>query len=154
MKLNGAIHIGGHFTAKLVRKDGTEEKITVCNTVTTTGIDSVAGLIGGLKTTGFTYLGIGTSAVTILAADTGLGAEVSGGSLARAAATTTQVTTDGANDTLRLVNSFAATGTYTIQEAGIFDTASSGVMLAGGTFAAKAMEDGDELVMTYNLDVD
>ncbi|MHA1854066.1 MAG: phage tail fiber protein [Candidatus Heimdallarchaeaceae archaeon] len=154
MKLNGALNIGGYITVEIRRKDGTIENVTIHNTVTNTGKDSAAGLIGGLKSTGFTYFGIGTSAVAIAAADTGLGAEVSGGSLARASSTVTQITTDVANDTLQLLHSFSATATYTIQEAGVFDTATGGVMLAGGAFAAKALEDGDELILKYSLDID
>jgi hypothetical protein len=130
------------------------DETTIHNTVTDMGKDEVAGLINGTRTGAFTYLAIGTSGTAASAANTGLLAELAGG-MARASATCTQITTDVTNDTARLVHTFNATASYTVQEAGIFDTPTSGGrILARGTFTGKAMSSGDTLTVTYDIDVD
>jgi hypothetical protein len=130
------------------------DETTIHNTVTDMGKDEVAGLINGTRTGAFTYLAIGTSGTAASAANTGLLVELAGG-MARASATCTQITTDVTNDTARLVHTFNATASYTVQEAGIFDTATSGGrILARGTFTGKAMSSGDTLTVTYDIDVD
>lgn len=155
MKLRGPISLGpGKFTISHIRNGEVLEQVVIENTVTNNGIDSAAGLIGGLKTTGFTYLGIGTSETAAAAADTDLKAGITAGSLNRAASTTTQVTTDTTNDTVQLLHTWTATASYTIKEAGIFDTASSGVLLARGTFTGKALAANDTLQVKYQIDVD
>ena len=147
--------IGGYFKLRHYNADGLLlEEETVKNTVTDMGKDEVAGLINGTRTGAFTYLAIGTSGTAASSANTGLLTELAGG-MARVSATCTQVTTDVTNDTARLVHTFSATASYTIQEAGIFDTATSGGrILARGTFTGKAMSSGDTLTVTYDIDVD
>jgi len=154
MKLKGAIGIRGKFYIRHIRNGKVLSEEVITNTVTNTGKGSAAGLLGGLKTTPFTYLGIGTSATQALASDTDLKAGITSGSLARASATVSQVSTDVSNDTLQLLHTFTATASYTIKEAGVFDTASGGVMLARSTFADRALEPNDTLKITYQIDVD
>jgi hypothetical protein len=71
----------------------------------------------------------------------------------RAAATCTRTITTTANDTAQLVHTFTATASQSVREAGIFDTATSGVMLARQTFTAKALDSGDTLAVTYRVKV-
>ena len=149
------IGLRGYFYIRHCRGNELLEEIKVHNTVTNVGKDEVAGLINGTRTGAFAYLSLGTSETAASATDTELKAAIAAGSLARASATCTQVTTDVANDTAQLVHTFTATAGYGVKEAGIFDTATSGGrMLARGTFAVKAMTNGDTLTVTYKIDVD
>jgi len=147
--------IGGYFNLRHFDAFGNLlDETTIKNTVTDMGKDEVAGLINGTRSGAFTKLAIGTSGTAASSANTGLLTELAGG-MARAAATCSQITTDVANDTARLVHTFTATASYTIKEAGIFDTATSGGrILARGTFTGKAMSSGDTLTVTYDIDVD
>lgn len=125
------------------------------NTITDMGKDQVAGLINGQRTGAFTRIGLGTSETAAAAGDITLKAEMAAGtSLARAAATCTQVTTDVTNDTARLLHTFTATAGYTIKECGLFNSASGGRILGRKTFAGKALADTDTLQIDYKIDVD
>ena len=149
------IGLHGYFTLRHLRNDVLLEEITLHNTVTNTGKDEVAGLINETRTGGFKWISLGTSETAAGVTDTALKAAISSGSLTRASASTSQVTTDVTNDTAQLVHTFTATASYTVKEAGIFDTATSGGrMLARGTFTGKAMTNGDTLTVTYKIDVD
>ena len=153
-KLNTNIGLHGYFNLRHFRGSELLDEIRLHNTITNMGMDEVAGLINGTRAGAFTKIAIGTSGTAAAATNTGLLTELAGG-MARAAATCTQVTTDVTNDTARLVHTFTATASYTIKEAGIFDTATSGGrILARGTFTGKAMSSGDTLTVTYDIDVD
>ena len=145
----------GHFNLRHLDPRGNLlDETTINNTITNMGKDEVAGLINGARTGAFTKIAIGTSETAASVTNTGLLVELAGG-MARASATCTQVTTDVANDTAQLVHTFSATASYTVKEAGIFDTATSGGrILARGTFTGKAMTSGDSLTVTYKIDVD
>ena len=126
-----------------------------CNTITTVGIAEVAGLINESKTGGFKYIAVGSSSTEAAAADTALGVEITTAGLARIEATASRETTDGTDDTARLLHTFTATATQAVQEVGIFDTPTSGgIILGHHTFAAKNMEADDTLSITYDVDVD
>jgi hypothetical protein len=128
---------------------------TVTNTVTTMGIDQVAGLINGARSSVFDTLQLGTSGTQAANTDTGLLAVISAGSLAPAAATTTQITTDTTNDTAYLVHSWSATASYTVKEIAIATSASSARILARTTnFTAVGLSDGDSLTVYHKVNVD
>lgn len=154
MKINGRMPLGGYFTLSHYR-DGkllSEERIR--NTITNNGLERCSGLINGVSTGAFDCLRIGTSGTAAAAANTNLLAGITTGSLAGAAATCTQVTTDTTNDSAKLLHTWSATATYTIKEAGVFTSATTGAMLARKTFDAKAMVSGDTLQVTYTIDLD
>jgi len=125
-----------------------------CNTITTMGKDQVSGLINGARATAFTRLALGTSETAAVVGDIALKVEIAAGSLARAASTCTQITTDTTNDTAYLVHSWTATASYTVKECGIVNSATGGRILGRKTFTGKAMESSDTLTVYYAIDVD
>lgn len=124
------------------------------NTITNMGVDEVAGLINGQRTGAFTRIGLGTSGTQAGASNTALLAEISTGSLARASTSCTQVTTDVTNDTAQLLHTWSATGSYTVKEAGIFDSASGGRILSRKTFTGYSVVSGDSFQINWKIDVD
>lgn len=154
MKLQGVITLKGKFCIRHLRDGEVLSEEWINNTVTATGKAEVAGLINEATSGGFKWLAIGSSSTAATSADTALAEEITSPSLGRAASTCTRVTTDDTNDTAQLVHTWTSTATQTVKEAGIFDAASSGVMLARQTFAAKNMEANDTLAVTYKTDVD
>lgn len=155
MKLKGALNICGKF--RLIHRNKFGDVLSdeeIGNTVTTVGIAEVAGLINEATSGGFKWLALGSSSTSAAAANTTLATEITAAGLGRSAATCTRVTTDGSNDTARLEHTFTATTTQAVKEAGIFDSSSSGVLLARQTFTAKNMTASDTLNLKYSIDVD
>ena len=128
--------------------------MTISNLVVDAGKAGVAGLINGVVTNFFEYIAIGTGAVAPAAGDTALGAEISTGGGARAAGTTSRVTTDVTNDTAQIVVTFAFTSSFAVTESGVLDSAAAGTLLARQTFSAINVVNGDSLQVTWKFDVD
>lgn len=147
------LNIKGVFYIKHIREGKVIDEFSIDNTVTNTGKAEVAGLMGEVTSGGFKFLAVGSSSTSAAAANTALAAEITAAGLGRIGATTTRETTTVTDDTLQLVKTFTATATQAVQEVGIFDSSSSGVMLARQTFTAKNLESGDSLVVTYKVAV-
>lgn len=151
--MKGEITLKGRIRLECYRK-GVKVWDTgfVNNIITNVGLAAVAGLTGNTGSiTAFTYLAIGTSATAVAATDTTLGAEITDSGLTRSAATVSRVTTAQTNDTLQLTFTWTASGSKTVQEAGIFNASSSGIMLAHALTGAKAVVSSDILVGTYKV---
>lgn len=123
----------------------------VNNTVTDAGKAQVALLAGDAAATPFTYLAVGTSNTNPQADQTTLGAEITTNGLERAAATVSRVTTTVTNDTLQLVKTFTATGSHTVEEAGIFNASSAGTMLGRALTSTKTLISGETITVTYKV---
>ena len=137
----------GHVTIEKVSANGKRELIEVSNTTMNVGKSQVTSLMTGdvAGGTAFDYMAIGTGSDTIIATDTALGTESY-----REAATGTQQTSGTTNDTMRLIGSFTADGTKVINEAGIFNAASTGSMFARTCFADQSMGSEDNLNITWD----
>ena len=99
---------------------------------------------------GVDYIATGTGtgqAVT----DTTLATEITDSGLERTAGTGTRVTTTTTNDTAQLVVSFSVTGSKSVTEAGMFNAASAGDMVAYQNFTALPLVNGDTLQITWKL---
>jgi len=131
------------------------------NTITNTGLAHLAALINGLNTTPFKYIAIGDGSSTSPGSctsesetDTALGDEI-----ARKEATVSQTTTSVTNDTAVLEATFSSddglTGTASICESGVFDSASGGDMLARKTFPVINLnwDNGDSIKITWKIQV-
>jgi hypothetical protein len=153
MKLQGAVVLKGQFRISHLRNGQILSEEVFDNTITNTGKKETAGLINEQASGGFKWIGLGSSATTAVAGDTALAAAITAAGLARAAATCSKATTTVAGDTAKLVHTFTATATQAVKEAGIFDSSTSGVMLARQTFTAKNMEANDTLAVTYSVKV-
>lgn len=154
MKYHGVCALKGYVTLVHSRNGVVLEKVSFKNTITNMGIDQVAGLINGTRASVFDTLMLGTSETAAAATDVALKAVISAGSLAPAAATCTQITTDTTNDTAYFVHSWTATASYTVKECAISTSASSARILGRKTFTGKAMSSGDTLTVYYGVDVD
>lgn len=119
-----------------------------------TGIASVAGLINGEVTNFFEYIALGSGTTAEDATQTALVTEITTNGGARAEATNSQVTTTVTNDTAQFLKTFSFTGTLAINECGVFDAASTGVMLMRHKFTStKNVDDSDSLQLTIKMQV-
>lgn len=129
-----------------------DETAWLTNTVTSTAFAAVAGLVGATDSqSAFTYLAVGTDATAAAASQTALLAEITDTGLSRHAATVTRETTTQTNDTLQLVYEWTATGTKAVEEIGVFNATSAGVMLGRKTTGTKTVNNGEKLNATYQI---
>lgn len=102
------------------------------------GIEEVTKLTGfGLGGTKFDAMAIGTASTAVAQNQTALGAEITtggGGRKSGADVTATLVTKDSANDTIRFVTTWAFTNSFGVNELGVFNAGSGGVMLLRQVF--------------------
>lgn len=125
---------------------------TVYNGITNAGKAAMAGLVGNTGgISAFTFLAVGTSNTAFAAAQTTLQAEISTNGLARAAATISRITTSQTNDTLSLAISFNVSGSSTVEEIGIFNAGSVGIMLGRALTGTTSLVNGDQLQATYTV---
>jgi len=144
--------LSGKLTLEAAHNDGDVfDYRAIHNTITTAGLAALAALavvdVGG---TGWDYIAIGTSTATA----TALGGELaSSGGTRRGGAnvTGTRVTTDETNDTGQWTTTFTFTGSCSVTEAGIFDAAAAGSMLASQSFAALNVASSDTLAITWKV---
>jgi len=127
-------------------------KLEKSNLIPNAGLAAVAGLIlTDVTIAAFDYIAIGTGTTAPASTDTALGAETH-----REAATGTRITTAVTNDTAQLVATFSGyTGSEAITEAGIFNAATGGDMLARQTFTALNVDwdGGDSIEITWKIQV-
>lgn len=151
--MSDSINVKSKVRLVCVDKDGNTKFDTgfINNTNTNAAKAVISGLVGNTGSqTAFTYLAVGTSNTAASASQTALQAEIADSGLSRASATVSRTTTTQTNDTLRLVKAFTVTGTKTVEEAGIFNAASTGVMLGRALTGSKAVVNGDTLTVTYD----
>lgn len=96
-----------------------------------------------------THMAIGSSATAAAAADTTLGSELGRVGLTGAAGTVAA----NSNSAVFTATFPAGTGTGNVQEAGIFNAASAGVMLARTTFGLVTKAAGDSLAITWTVSI-
>lgn len=147
MKITGKVRL------QCFRTDGSLKWDTgfMENTITNTGKAQIALLAGDAAAVPFTYLAVGTDSTAADVTDTALIAEITDTGLARAAATVSRVTTTVTNDTLRLVKTWTASGSKTVEEVGIFNDASVGTILGRKLTTSKAVASGETLTGTYDV---
>jgi hypothetical protein len=122
------------------------------NLIVSAGKAAMAGLVGNTGAiTAFTYLAVGTSNTAVAVGQTALQAEISTNGLSRTAATVSRVTTTVTNDTLQLIVTWTVSGSSTVEEIGVFNASSSGIMLGRALTTSKAVSNGDTLVGTYQV---
>lgn len=122
------------------------------NVITNTGLAAMAGLVGNTGSiVAFTFLAVGTSATAAAASQSALVAEITTLGLARSAATVTRSTTTQTNDTLQLDKTWAASGTVTVEEIGVLNAISAGIMLARKVTGTKTLANGEDLIATYKI---
>ena len=143
LKAKGSLQIVVHD-----EQGNLKEELNIDNLVVTVGKGYITSRMKDNTATAMSHIAVGTGAVAPVAADTALGTEIG----TRVAGTVTQQTTSTANDTFRIVATFAAgNGTGALTEAGIFNASSAGTMLSRTTFAAINKAAGDSITITWNI---
>jgi len=123
--------------------------LEVPNTIMNAGKAVVSGLmLTDVGEDAFDYIAIGTSNTAPNATQSALIAEKY-----RVAGTGSQETTTVTDDTARLTSSIAITSSISVQEAGIFNSSSTGDMLARSTFSAVSVNNGDTINIGYDVKV-
>lgn len=150
-EMGGIFNLRIYENADSYRKGIVKSEITEHNKMTNASLAAISGLIFNTGSqTAFSYLAVGTSTTAVSAAHTALQAEIVDSGLARASATPSRSTTTQANDTGVLTISWTVSGTKTIEEIGIFNAASSGVMLARALTTSKSVISGNIVQATYS----
>jgi hypothetical protein len=152
--IKSGIGFSGRVKLEAFKKDGSLKFSTgwMYNTVTRSGVAALMGLLGNVDSqTAFGYLEVGTSSTAAAATQTALVAAITDSGLARAAATVTRETTNFTNDTLQFYKQWSVTGTKTVEEIGIFNAASAGVMLGRKVTGSKDVAADETLAATYQI---
>ncbi len=132
---------------RVIHKNGEIEEDLIHNGVTQSGIQEVIKMMGGVGTThAFTYMQIGSGTTAFSSTQTALVTEIES-----TTATVSIGTTSFSDDTLVLVGTFGFSTTYSVTESGVFNAATSGIMLARTTFAVKNVAKGDTLQFTWKV---
>jgi len=148
------LSVKGQIKVEVIGSDGILKDSTgwISNTIMNTGKAALAGLAGNVDSqVAFTYLAVGTDTTAPAATQTTLVAEISDSGLERVAGTVTRETTTVTNDTLQLYKEFTASGTKTVEEVGIFNDATTGIMLGRALTTSKDLVSGDKLQVTYQV---
>lgn len=152
--MKDGIKIIGKVRLVLRNPDGSliEDTGFMQNTITNASLAALSGLIGNTGSqVAFTYLAVGTDSTAAAASQTALQAELTTLGLARAAATVSRSTTTQTNDTLQLDYTWTASGTTAVEEIGIFNASSAGVMLGRKVTGTKNVANGVTLAATYKI---
>ena len=150
MILNILGFLNKSWKLKFLEKYGeVRDEWSVDNLITDAGRAQLALLGGDGTATPFSHMAVGTSTTAPAVGQTTLAAEVTDTGLARAAATFSRVTTAVANDTMKFLYTWTATGSKTIEEVGVFNASSGGVMLGRALTGTKALANGETLAGDY-----
>lgn len=146
------IKLKGWYEFNIIDVNGNvRDSFTVDNSIMNAGLAQLASLAGDASATPFTYLALGTSSTAVAASQTALQAEITDTGLARASATVSRVTTTQTNDTLQEYYEWTASGSKTIEEVGIFNASSAGVMLSRALTSTKTVTNGEKINVTYKV---
>jgi len=142
--------LSGTFHVAVLGEDGNEKSHQIVpNTIMNAGKAVVSGLmLVDVGEDAFDYIAIGTDNTAPDATQSALIAEVY-----RVAGTGSQETTTVTDDTARLTTSVSITSSVSIQEAGVFNSDSTGDMLARTTFSSVSVNDGDTVNIGYDVKV-
>lgn len=150
--MNETLKIKGRVSFQIIDIYGNvRDTWSVNNLIVNAGKALLASLAGDAAAVPFTFLALGTSSTAVAASQTALQAEITTNGFQRAAATVSRITTTVTNDTLRLVKTFTATGSHTVEEVGIFNDASAGTMLGRALTTTKSVVSGETLAVTYDV---
>lgn len=149
------LEITGRLRVKLFNGKGELMKDSgwMKNVITTAGKAALASLLTSASagTSWVTHMGFGTSTTTPVAADTILGAEISGSGYSRAAYTVTRSNPSG-NVIQYVATLTGITSSITVQEAGLFNAASGGTLIAHQlTTAFPLAQASDSLQITWQV---
>lgn len=142
--INSKIKATGRLSVVLKDSDGNvKQDLDINNLVVSTGLDFIASRMKDVTDDAMSYMAIGTGTTAAAAGDTTLGTE-----LDRNALTSTTVT---GNEIAYVASWGAGDGTGAVTEAGIFNAASAGDMLARTVFSVVNKGANDTLSITWTI---
>jgi hypothetical protein len=142
--INSKIKATGRLSVVLKDSDGNvKQDLDITNLVVNTGLDFIASRMKDVTDDAMSYMAIGTGTTAAAAGDTTLGTE-----LDRNALTSTTVT---GNEIAYVASWGAGDGTGAVTEAGIFNAASAGDMLARTVFSVVNKGANDTLSITWTI---
>lgn len=142
--INSEIKATGRLSVVLKDSDGNlKDSREINNLVVSSGLDYIASRMKDATATAMSYMAIGTGTTAAAAGDTTLGTE-----LDRNALTSTTVT---GNEIAYVASWAAGDGTGAVTEAGIFNAASAGDMLARTVFSVVNKGANDTLSITWTI---
>jgi hypothetical protein len=146
--LKDEVEPNGTLVLELRDEFGNVKETQTHNLVVNAGLAFISSRMIGTAAAVMSHMGVGTGVVAASGGDTALGTQ-----LVRVALTSqTQVTTTVTNDSVQYVATFGAgSGTGAITEAGIFNAASAGTMLARTVFAVINKGALDSLTITWKI---
>ena len=143
---NSNISVKGNLKVVLTDSSGVvKDKREINNLVVSSGLAFIASRMKDTTDDAMSYMAIGTATTAAAAGDTTLGTE-----LDRNALTSTTV---ASNVTTYVASWAAGDGTGAITEAGIFNAASSGTMLARTVFDVVNKGANDSLTVTWSITI-
>lgn len=147
MKADSMFKMTGKVDIILRDKDGNiKDERHITNTVVTAGKNHVADQLSAVPTgSAMGYMAIGTNNTAVQATDTTLNTELDRNALTSR--------TDSGNVITYVADWAAGDGTGAIVEAGIFNAASAGTMLARTVFSTINKGASDTLQITWNITV-
>jgi len=143
---NSNISVKGNLKVVVTDSNGVvKDKREINNLVVSSGLAFIASRMKDTTDDAMSYMAIGTGTTAAAAGDTTLGTE-----LDRNALTSTTVSS---NVTTYVASWAAGDGTGAITEAGIFNAASSGTMLARAVFDVVNKGANDSLTVTWSINI-
>lgn len=153
-ELGGWLELDIFENAEMQAKNIVKQHIRIHNKMTNVSLAVISGLVFNTGSQiAFSYGALGTSSTAVSASSTTLGAEISTGGLQRISGTPSRTTTTQTNDTAVLTLSWTSSGTNTIQEFGIFNASSVGVMLARVLTGTIPVTTGNVVAGSYSWQV-
>ena len=120
--------------------------------VTAYGFQETAKLLTAKSGTAFSYMAVGTGTTAEGPAVSALVYEITASGLSRTSCTVNTATSVTLGDTATFVNTWTATGSYNVQEAGVLNSSASGALLCYATFSsAVPMASADTLQITWSV---
>lgn len=146
--INENVKVTGKLLVQLFDENGLlKEKREINNLVVTAGKNFIASRMTGTASAIMSHMAVGTGTIAPAAANTTLGAEIVGSRVALTTATT-------ADNVVSYATTFnPGVGTGAVTEAGIFNDASAGTMLARTTFAVVNKGAADTLTINWTVTV-
>lgn len=129
-----------------------KDKKTYRNLITNVGKAAMASRLNGDGAEPvFNYCAIGIGVTAAAITDTALVSEITTFGGQRAIATVSRITTAITNDTAQWTTLYSFAGSFAITEAGLFNAASIGVLLARRVFSPINVVSGDSIQITWKI---
>lgn len=147
--INEKLSLCSSVTGVLTDKDGNvKQEFETHNLVVTSGLAFITSRMTGTASAVMTHMAVGTGTVAPVTTNTTLGTQV--GIVALTSQTVSTKTTT--NDSITFVASFGpGVGTGALTEAGIFNAASAGTMLARSVFGVVTKGTEDTFTVTWKI---